>query len=1604
LFGLAVLCLAFGALAVGTPSAFANRTIETKIADLDGPFSVAIDQNDYVWATDRGSQGNPGSNGIYKYERYPSVERLLTPNTYSVWGYYILDLTAAIDDQTGELYIAQSNGRTIDIFEGDGAYTHSWTRINGANTCFNCLPDAHIAIDNSNSPSQGRIYLSLTSPENDIEIFDKGQRPVDFPATANYIRDNKLTGTPSGAFGEVANVAVDNHGNIYVTDIIEGVVDEFDSTGTFIRSFPDTGANQGYPGVGGAGVDPTNGDVLITDSIGGVKEYDQFGNLVETITSDGSGSFQPESAPAVNSDGYAYVPANGVLDIFSPASLVPEVSYAAVGSPTTTSGTLRANVDPNGGGPVTACHFEYGTDTTYGTSVPCSPDPSGSNFTVPTDVSAPISGLTVENTYHYRVVATDAHGTKHGEDQTFTPHHVVGLTTEQASSLTESSATLNGSLVGNGEHTNYFFEWGKTASYGNTTAAPPGSDGGSPSGPDPSPLPASVDELIPYTTYHYRVVASNGSGTSYGADMMFTTLPGAPTAKSPAATVVHADRAILHGQVDPNGADTIAHFEYVDDASFQSSGWADAQTAPEEGIEVGMSKHYQTATTSVNGLQPGTLYHFRIVGDNSAGTGDATTTFRTFAFVPSFVDPCPNAHVRQQTGAALLLDCRAYELASAKNSGGYDVESTLVSGQTPFGGYPQADAPSRLLYGVHDGGIPGTGHPTNHGVDPYVATREENGWTTRYVGIPADSTPSNLPFASTLADANSNLETFAFGGGSICSPCFSDGSTGEPVHLPGGQLVQGMAGSIPQPGAEPAGFIGKALSADGSHFVFGSTSQFEPDGNNNGDVSVYDRNLLNGQTHVVSKTPGGATMTGAGIGELDLSQDGSRVVVGQLLSEAGGRHWHLYMDIGDGSKSVDLTPGTTSGALYGGMTADGSKVFFTTADKLLAQDKDKSADLYEAEVGPSGTATLRLVSTGAGGAGNSDSCDPAANTIREHWNSDGASGNCDVVAVGGGGGVAAADGSVFFLSPELLDGPSNGIADAPNLYQARPGGAPHFVATLESNATAPLPPTEHPFQRSFGSFENGVGAAIDKATGDVYVFDVSLDIGAGTVQKFDSSGHPVTGFGQNGKITVSGVIGFYNIPTSIAVDNDPSSPSYGDLYVPDLQDGIIKKFDSSGALINQIGGLTFPTSVAVDPANGRVYTTSYLNNEVSIFTATGAPVSSFALPAGSTFPTGVAVDSAGTVYVVNGGGQSAAKGSTQIYSSSGTPLGQLGPTGVPSYGVSVDPSDDHVYVDEGNQVVEYDSSGNEVGRPTGVGVLQESISLGAVDGTVVASNTSANDVASFGPPILPPDPSTDDPLVVDSVSEPGERHMGDFAVTPSGDDAVFTSTRPLVGYDSAAHNEVYRYHAPSDALECASCNPTGEQATGDATLPSGGLSITDDGRVFFNSTEGLVDRDLNEKRDPYEWEAQGTKAPTAALRCEEEGGCIQLISPGSSTFDSSLLGVSANGLDAYFFTRDALVPEDENGNRVKIYDARAGGGFAQVPAPIPCKASDECHGAGSQIPPPPNIKTVAGTPVGNQHGPAQRACKAGSVKKKGKCVRKHRRHHHRRHHRGHGNG
>ena len=82
-----------------------------------------------------------------------------------------------------------------------------------------------------------------------------------------------------------------------------------------------------------------------------------------------------------------------------------------------TAATLNATVNPNGG-TLSDCHFEYGTSTSYETSLPCVPMPTGSEGSAA--VSASLEGLSPDTSYHFRVVATNGYGTTDGSDQMFT--------------------------------------------------------------------------------------------------------------------------------------------------------------------------------------------------------------------------------------------------------------------------------------------------------------------------------------------------------------------------------------------------------------------------------------------------------------------------------------------------------------------------------------------------------------------------------------------------------------------------------------------------------------------------------------------------------------------------------------------------------------------------------------------------------------------------------------------------------------------------------------------------------------------------------------------------------------------------------------------------------------------------------------------------------------------------------------------------------------------------------------------------------------------------------------------------------------------------------
>jgi parallel beta-helix repeat protein len=209
---------------------------------------------------------------------------------------------------------------------------------------------------------------------------------------------------------------------------------------------------------------------------------------------------------------------NGSDQTFTTNALAPSVTTDAATSVASDTATLNGTINPNGTG--TTYYFEYGTTTTYGSTTTTTSAGSGSSTV---SVNTHIKGLNLSTTYHYQLVATNSVGTSHGGDETFTtstepisePTVITGSTT----SITSSSATLNGTVNPNGSSTICYFEYGTTTAYDFFTASQNIGSGSS-----SVTVSATISDLISDTTYHYRLTATNSAGTSFGVDKTFSTI------------------------------------------------------------------------------------------------------------------------------------------------------------------------------------------------------------------------------------------------------------------------------------------------------------------------------------------------------------------------------------------------------------------------------------------------------------------------------------------------------------------------------------------------------------------------------------------------------------------------------------------------------------------------------------------------------------------------------------------------------------------------------------------------------------------------------------------------------------------------------------------------------------------------------------------------------------------------------------------------------------------------------------------------------------------------------------------------------------------------
>lgn len=577
----------------------------------------------------------------------------------------------AVDQSTGNVYVLNSAGN-IQKFSAAGApvnFSSLGTNVLSTGCGANCR---QVAVDNSGGINQGVIYVS--SSEAQLRVFLPSGRPGSSIANAsrtsfvepfcgvatdpsgvvyvvhsgsengevsygNYVdtfKPGQIRPDPSppqtwlvaGTMGRVGNpqpcrVAVDANFHMYV---VPSSASSQTVTGQLLRfAINPFGVSEpaGIPidtGSSYQAVNESNND-LYSDHVTSIRRFNAAGVLRETF---GTGQLEESYGVAVNgTNGTVYATskkAPSSVKIFN-AVITPDATTGLAAGGQTTA-TIAGLVETADAGTVTGCQFEYGTSTAYGSTAACTP---GAPFTETTHVTANLTGLSKETTYHYRITATNANGTTLGIDQTFTTHNVASVGTEPPTEVSQMSATLRGGFVGNGEPMSYYFEWGSTVSYGNQTAVPPGESLGSPSGP--TSVSAAITGLsvrLPESTpYHYRLVAINGSGTTYSPDRTFFAAPPLPPQiDGTSSSEVAPTSATVSATINPGNGPTVYYLEYGPDASYGSSTLA--------GSSIGSDNLEHAVSSILAGLTPGTTYHYRVVASNFGGTAiGADQSFNT---------------------------------------------------------------------------------------------------------------------------------------------------------------------------------------------------------------------------------------------------------------------------------------------------------------------------------------------------------------------------------------------------------------------------------------------------------------------------------------------------------------------------------------------------------------------------------------------------------------------------------------------------------------------------------------------------------------------------------------------------------------------------------------------------------------------------------------------------------------------------------------------------------------------------------------------------------------------------------------------------------------
>ncbi len=454
---------------------------------------------------------------------------------------------SSLSVNAGDVYVSDNEHDVVDRFNEDGEFVCQIAGVKteakdpSAKECAGAgsglagkVTPAGLAVDSS-----GDVYVA-NDANGSLDEFGSG---------GNLIRAIKVKDHLSK---EMMSIALDSSGDLYVT-LSKASVVELDSTGAFQREL---GENAVGVAVNGAS---TPNEVYV-DEEGVVKkennekvhepsslsEYEPSSGALRTRTvlpgpfffpglavDAATGTIYAASAELVVGD-----PQGDGVDVVSPDVVLPNVATEAPARVESTRALLQGHVEPDvahGDDDVTTCAFEYVTEDQFhengytgAASAACqaaTPLP----YAEPESVSAEVP-LAPSTTYRYRVVAGDAAGVNDGEGEekpeakvtTSGPPAVVAESAEartQAATLTaqinpfDFETTCQVQVVDEAEFVASGYSHARTLACPHAVGAGFATESAS----------VEVSGLTIGTTYHYRFLASNETGSTTGADQTFAT-------------------------------------------------------------------------------------------------------------------------------------------------------------------------------------------------------------------------------------------------------------------------------------------------------------------------------------------------------------------------------------------------------------------------------------------------------------------------------------------------------------------------------------------------------------------------------------------------------------------------------------------------------------------------------------------------------------------------------------------------------------------------------------------------------------------------------------------------------------------------------------------------------------------------------------------------------------------------------------------------------------------------------------------------------------------------------------------------------------------------